>query len=433
MLDPLRQRNFAFLWLAGLISIAGDLALIVALPLHVYRLTGSTLATAGTFAASTIPRVLAGSLAGVFVDRWDRRRTMIVADLLRALVLLPLLLAPDQIGLIYAIAAVQGTIGLFFRPAESALLPLLVGQEHLISANALNALNDNLGMLVGPALGSLLYAGVGIGGVLLADAATYVASALLIGLVRVRSRRSDVGGTDDSLPTSDLRLLTRLTSEWRQGMTIIRQDRALRVLFASAALAGVAEGIFVTLSLSPLVLDVLGGTPAQVGWLGSAQAVGGLIGGVAVAHLGSRLSTRWLFGGGLAGLGVADLATANARLIAGPGLPAVGVAMSWSALAGFPAVATGTGRQTIVQTQIDDAYRGRVFGALSAAVGGAMLAGFALGGVLGGTLGIVPTLTADGLVRVLGGLLALWRLPRPTSQEQRASPPGKALTGDALR
>jgi MFS family permease len=183
----------------------------------------------------------------------------------------------------------------------------------------------------------------------------------------------------------------------------------------------VAEGIFVTLSLSPLVLDVLGGTPAQVGWLGTSQAVGGLLAGVAVARLGSRLSTRWLFGGGLAGLGFADLGTANARLIAGPGLPAVAVAMGWSALAGFPAVASGSGRQTIVQTQTEDAYRGRVFGALSASQGGALLVGFALGGVLGGPLGIVPTLTAGGLIRVLGGLLALWRLPRTVETPQLSS------------
>jgi MFS family permease len=213
----------------------------------------------------------------------------------------------------------------------------------------------------------------------------------------------------------------RLTTEWRLGLATIGQDCALRVLIASLALEGVSEGIFVTLSLSPLVLDVLGGTPAQVGWLGTSQAVGGLLGGLAVAHLGSRLGTRWLFGGGLAGLGFADLATANARLIAGPGLPAVAVAMGWSALAGFPAVAIGAGRQTIVQMQTEDAYRGRVFAALSASQAGALLIGFALGGMLGGPLGIVPTLTAGGLIRVLGGLLALWRIPRADEVHQPAS------------
>ena len=138
MLAVLRERDFVLLWLAGLVSIAGDLAFVIALPLHVYRLTDSTLATAATFAASSLPGVLFGSVAGVFVDRWDRKRTMIVADLLRAVMLLPLLLAPDQLGMIYTIAIIQGAVGLFFSPAESALLPKLVEKERLVTANALN-------------------------------------------------------------------------------------------------------------------------------------------------------------------------------------------------------------------------------------------------------------------------------------------------------
>ncbi|HMM42528.1 MAG TPA: MFS transporter [Thermomicrobiales bacterium] len=96
-------------------------------------------------------------------------------------------------------AAIQGTIGLFFTPAEGALLPRLVGEDHLVTANALNALNDNIGMLVGPVAGALLYAKVGIDGVALADAATYLVSAGLIALIRTDARpeRDDlaVGGS----------------------------------------------------------------------------------------------------------------------------------------------------------------------------------------------------------------------------------------------
>ena len=422
MLATLRHRNFALLWLAGLISVAGDFALIVALPLHVYRLTGSTLATAGALAASSLPRVVAGSVAGVFVDRWDRQRTLVTADLLRALALAPLLIAHADLRAIYVVAAVEGAVGLFFGPAEGALLPRLVGEEHLIAANALNALNDNLGMLIGPALGAFLYAESGIGGVVLADAATYLGSALLIALIRGGGRAS-VGGSRS--PTAAPRLLTRLVGEWSEGLAIVGQDRVLRVLFAAWALSGLAEGIFLTLGLSPLVLDVLGGTPAQVGWLGTAQAVGGLTAGAAVAQFGGRLATRRLIGGGLAGIGLADLGAANARLIAPPGLPAVAVAMGWQAFAGPSFVAAGTGRQTLVQTRVADAYRGRVFAALGAVVGGAMLLGFALGGVLGGVAGLVPTLSAGGLVRVGGGILVLWLLPREEARPaagQVASP-----------
>lgn len=406
MFALLRVRDFGLLWLAGLISVAGDLALFVALPLHVYRLTGSTLATAGVLASSFLPRVLLGSIAGVFVDRWDRRRVMVVADLVRAPLLLPIVFAPDHLAVVYAIAAIQGTIGLFFGPAESALLPRLVGEKHLVKANALNALNDNIGMLVGPAAGALLYAWVGIGGVVLADAGTYLVSAVLIALIRADARPERGGLMGGGS------VVARVIRDLGGGFGVIRGNRALRVLIVASALAGIAEGVFGTLGLSPLVLDVLGGRPEQVGWLATAQSLGGLIAGVIVVRTGERVSKRWLVGGGMAGLGLCDLSAFNAFRFAAQGTPAVGVAMGAMVVAGFPAVMGGVGRQSLVQEQAADAYRGRVFGALGSIVGLAMLAGFAAGGVLGDAIGLVPVLTASALVRVLGGLVALAFLPR---------------------
>src|SRR5215210_6120577 len=86
----LRRRNFALLWFGGLISIMGDRVLLVALPYFVYQQTGSTLATAGMVAAQLLPRLLFGSIAGVFVDRWDRKQVMVIASLSQGLVILPL-------------------------------------------------------------------------------------------------------------------------------------------------------------------------------------------------------------------------------------------------------------------------------------------------------------------------------------------------------
>ncbi|KPV48044.1 hypothetical protein SE17_40190, partial [Kouleothrix aurantiaca] len=106
MLAPLRNRNFALLWLGGMISFAGDWAMLIALPVFIYDLTGSAMATGGAFIALSLPRLLFASLAGVFVDRWDRRRTMIIANLLSAAVLLLLLPvhAASQLWLVYAVA-----------------------------------------------------------------------------------------------------------------------------------------------------------------------------------------------------------------------------------------------------------------------------------------------------------------------------------------
>ena len=118
MLATLRQRNFALLWVAGLVSVAGDYALVTALPLHAYALTGSAVATGAVFAAALLPRVVLGSIAGVFVDRWDRQRTMVTADLLRAIALLPLLAvgSADLLWLLYLVRLVTGTLSLFSIP-----------------------------------------------------------------------------------------------------------------------------------------------------------------------------------------------------------------------------------------------------------------------------------------------------------------------------
>ncbi len=92
MLAILRQRNFALLWFGGLVSMVGDWVLITALPFYIYAQTGSTLAAGAILIASTVPSLLFSSISGVFVDRWDRRRIMIVANLARGGLMLLLLL-----------------------------------------------------------------------------------------------------------------------------------------------------------------------------------------------------------------------------------------------------------------------------------------------------------------------------------------------------
>src|SRR5918998_1762782 len=88
LLATLRRRDFARLWFGGLVSMSGDWMLLVALPIYVYQRTGSALATGAMFTAGLLPTVLFGSVAGVFVDRWDRKKTMVWANVLMALSIL---------------------------------------------------------------------------------------------------------------------------------------------------------------------------------------------------------------------------------------------------------------------------------------------------------------------------------------------------------
>src|SRR5207244_13410260 len=175
----LRQRNFGYIWVGGLVSLVGDWMLLTALPVYVYQLTGSTLATGAMLAARVVPRILLGSLACVLVDRWDRRQTLIVANLLLAVALLPLLLVSSgqELWLVYLIAFVQSAMAQFVTPALGALLPHLVAERELLRANSLNALSNDISRLVGPALGGLVVASSGLAGVALLDSVSYALDA----------------------------------------------------------------------------------------------------------------------------------------------------------------------------------------------------------------------------------------------------------------
>ena len=103
MLKLLRKRNYGLLWISQLISIIGDFALFAALPFFIYKITGSVLATGIMFMIQVLPPLFLGSIAGVFVDRWDHRWTMIGSSLFRGVVLLIMLgvRSAEMVWLVY--------------------------------------------------------------------------------------------------------------------------------------------------------------------------------------------------------------------------------------------------------------------------------------------------------------------------------------------
>ena len=154
----LRRRDFGLLWAGGLISETGDWFLLVGLPVWVFKVTGSSLVTATVFLVGLLPSLVVGPLAGVLVDRWDRRRTLVAVSLAEAVFLLPLLAVdgPDRLWIVYLVMAVEASLGQLNDPARNALVPSLVSRNDLVAANALIGLNSNLARLVGSPLGGVL-------------------------------------------------------------------------------------------------------------------------------------------------------------------------------------------------------------------------------------------------------------------------------------
>lgn len=404
MLSVLRNRDFALLWWGGLISWLGNWMSFVALPVYIYQTTNSTLATSLMFIAGALPRVLLGTVAGVFVDRWERKRTMVVCNVLMALTLAPLLLVETSgtSWIIYVVAFIHSSVSQFFGPAENALLPTLVDKEHLASANALNALNNNLARLIGPAAGGLIVASYGLTGVVLLDLASYLIAALLIALMSVSSKTASEPGQ-----VATRNAFHHWVSEWREGLSHIWGNRIMLIILAVMALTSLGEGTFSVL-LAPFVSEAFAGGALELGWVLSAQAVGGIAGGLLIGWVGSRVAPVKLLGFGSLFIGLIDLAIFNYPAL----LPSIGPALVLMVIAGIPATGFGAGYTTLVQTSVGDAFLGRVFGTLRTASALTMLVGMAAAGVLGDLVGIIPVINTQGVVYVLAGLLVLM-LTRP--------------------
>jgi len=402
MLATFRQCNFALLWFAGLISLAGDWTLMVALPIYVYQLTGSTLATSTVLMAKMLPNLLFSSVAGVFVDRWDRKRTMVIANILLALGLLPLLgvRSADQLWIVYIVAFAESTVAQFFGPAENALLPRLVEEHHLVAANALNSLNNNLARLIGPALGGVAAALVGLRGVALIDAASFLIAGLMIALIS--GRYAATKDPQPNVPSMVSGAWASVGREWLAGLQLIARNRTLAVIFGLEAIASLGEGVFGVLFVV-FVNKILSGGAQEIGWLMSAQAIGSLLGGLLVGRLGARFAPAHLAGLGTILFGLIDLAIFNYPRFSAGFLPI----LTLFVVVGVPGVIGMTGVNTLLQTSVVDAFRGRVFGAIGMAASLMALIGMSLAGLIGDRVGVITVLNIQGGVYILAGLMIL--------------------------
>ncbi|HTX29382.1 MAG TPA: MFS transporter [Streptosporangiaceae bacterium] len=412
------RRDLRLVLSAGLISVSGDWILTIGLIYRVYAVTGSAVASALTMASSFAPQVLLGAVAGVFADRWDRKRTMIAADLLLAAGLLPLLLVrgAGQVWIVFAVMFGEGAVQQFFSPAQQAMVPRLVPDDELLAANAVSGQVSNVSRLAGSALGGILAAVGGIAAVTLVDAVSFAVSAVLIGLVRTSGRTAVREASGGSLRAR----LRAVRTELRGGLDLATRHRVLRVLMIFALVTSIGEGTMSTL-FTPFVEHVLHGSSQEFGLVVAAQAVGGIAGGAVAASYGHRVRASRLVGYSAVAFGVVDLIIFLYPL----GYVAVWPAAVGMVVVGLPGALGLAGLITLFQRHSEDSYRGRLFGAISAVEGVTILAGTLGAGYLSRLAGIIPVLAIQGGGYVLAGLAMLaWLKEDPGSGG--AQPPAAA-------
>ncbi len=267
----LRQNHqFTLLWSGQLVSNLGDWFNNVAVLALVYDLTQSGFATGLIIIASTLPAFILTPFAGAIVDRFDRRRIMMSADVIRAVLALGMILvrSADQVWLLYVFSALLIAFSSFFNPALNSAIPNLVTKAELISANALSSSTWGMMLAVGAAAGGVVIAVAGRDMAFVVNSLSYVFSAVTIFSIRKPFER--VGRVHSPIS------LGSTLREFREGLGFMR----VRPQVTSSVLVktglGLTGGIILLLTI--FAQGVFHAGDSGIGWLYSARGLGALLG-----------------------------------------------------------------------------------------------------------------------------------------------------------
>ena len=281
ILQPLRNRDFAMLTAGSTVSLFGDGFFFVALAWQVYAISNVPTALSIVGVAWTLPSVIFLLIGGALADRYDRRRLMIGADIIRALAIGAMgvlsVAGVIEIWHICVLIAFVGVGDAFFNPASTAIIPDLVPDEGLPQANSLRATLQPLMMrLIGPAIAGFVVAGVGSGAAFLVDAATFIVSAFAVLLVRKRPMHVDPGAHG----------VRQTARQVREGLGFVRRTPWLWATLLSAMLSLLVFYGPVETLVPFLIKNRLGLGPESLGVLFAVGGVGAIVTGVALGERG---------------------------------------------------------------------------------------------------------------------------------------------------
>jgi len=302
---------FARLWLSQVLSMAGDWLSYVALLALLLELTGSGMSVSVLLLCTSLPSLLVAPLAGVLADRFDRRRVLIVADLLRMLCVLGFLFLrePQHAPLAYVLTVILALASGLFAPAAAAALPNLVTPGQLTSANALMGATGGVMTALAAWLGGWVSAHLGRPVAFGLDAFSFLVSALVILSVRVPFSASLPE------PVHPREVLGRTALDLREACSYAWACRPVLALILLKMAAGVAGGVLVLLSVMPV--QVLGAGDFGVGVLYAARGLGTLAGAALASSLAGAGKGRraFLAAWGLASSGLLCLAFGRAETL----------------------------------------------------------------------------------------------------------------------
>jgi MFS family permease len=393
--DLLKIRDFRLLWLGQIISNFGDAVTHLTLVLFINRVTdGDAQAIAWLLIALALPTAVLGLVAGVFVDRWNRKQVMIVSDGLRAVLTLGFIVAAtsEQLWLIYLLAFCHATVGAFFAPARSAVIPRVVPKEGLLAANSLSQMSVVFFRVLGTAVAGILVGTLDtFTTAFIIDAATFVISALIISQLIVKTQTET---TVANTPVTVSHIFTQL----REGVGLIAQSRTLIGVMMAGGVAMLGIGALNVL-LAPMVVNDLGFPETWFGAIEAAQVAAMILSGAFVTLLAAKFKPTSLVSSGLFLTGLIVL-------------PMAFVSRIWQLfpilfILGLLATPLNAGVATLVQTAVSNEILGRVSSALNAVIQTASLISMFFAGALAALVGVRNVFLISGIIVTLSGVVAV--------------------------
>jgi DHA3 family macrolide efflux protein-like MFS transporter len=385
----LRNRAFLLLWVGLLISSVGDWVNYVAMVSVVFQQTHSTLMLTLLRLCHIVPILLVAPFAGVFVDRWSRKRTLVVSPLVAGLAVGALALFHPTPFVFLAYGAI--TVALtFFNPARSAALPSLVSDDQLVAANSLAQITSTASIVVGGLMGGLIVAAVGAPLAFAVDAISFIAVAVCVSLIHVP--RSIGAGS-----------ISRVERELAEGVRHLWEPPIVGQVIVAGAIFVFAPATVLTLGIIFVRASLHAGA-AGYGEILAGLGIGSAVGAAVMIAYRNRVRQEVAFAasGLLLGLGVAGLGLSQT----------VVPAMGFYGLAGFGSMVNTVSAVTLLQRLVPDRVRGRVF-AVSSTFDhlGAFASTLAIGAG-SGLLSAAQMITGSGIVAAVTGVLSLFLIRR---------------------
>jgi MFS family permease len=397
-----RNRNFTLIWSGQLISTIGDSLTALAASILVYRQTGSALSVGLMLMSTAAPSLVLGLIGGGVVDRFDRKRIMVAADLSRAVLvfLIPFLVSLN-IAWLYVIVLLTSAITQFFEPAQASVLPELASDEELASANSLMAISSFGSTAIGFAASGLIASQFPIAWAFFIDAATFLVSAACILLLQFKPLA--VEGTTN---------VVTLFHNIRVGFDLLFRTPILRSALLIMPLIGVSFGLWNTLLL-PFARSALGASEFEYGVQEGLTSVGFVLGSLLMARISNRLREGQWITLSFLGMGVVNAIYA--------GISSVPLAIVFVTISGFANAPASIARNLIVQRHTPREARGRVASVFFLTRSGSFLVGMALAG-LADVWGVRAMALASALLVLVPGVLALFLpgLGQPAAEWRRA-------------